>query len=41
MKSKSTQQKWLLMECGRRLYAHVIGLRSFGTVSPLRKQPKR
>jgi hypothetical protein len=40
---QTVQQSWLVMECGRRLYAHVIGLDSFAiqkAVKPSQEQPK-
>jgi hypothetical protein len=40
---QTVQQSWLIMECGRRLYARVIGLETFTVqkvVRPSQEQPK-
>jgi hypothetical protein len=41
---QTVQQGWLIMECGRKLYAHVIGLETFTVqkvVKPSHAQPKQ
>jgi hypothetical protein len=42
--TQATQQSWLIMECGRKLYAHVIGLETFTVQKkvnkPSQEQPK-
>ena len=41
--TQTMQQNWLVMECGRRLYAHVIGLETFTVqkkvIKPSQEQP--